>query len=225
MGQHGNSASLHTCNLGKVCNCRICLLLFGNRSKGKRVKALKKEATKNREGKPSKKQQRASPHRSPARAEFGGCCPPTWSHCCGRDTRSQLGRRKALSYSPVPAAPAASARAESREMSPALRMLPRLRSHLRGAPAAALLHPNIYISCFLPGSIWAAFLQEMDSLWWVLGSDVIPSGPVKRAMIAKERRKKKKPEVALQAHTWLRHLYAVGERAPALFLSFHSWLY
>lgn len=71
------------------------------------------------------------------------------------------------------------------------RILPRRCSHPRGASAASLLHPNIYISCFLPGCIWAAFLQEMDSLWWVLGSDVIPSGPVKQAMIAKGRSRKK----------------------------------
>lgn len=65
---------------------------------------------------------------------------------------TSAGERRFL-YSPVAADPAASARAESRAMSPGLRMLPRQRSHLRGAPAASLLHPNIYISCFLPGSI------------------------------------------------------------------------
>lgn len=209
----------------KCRNCRIYLLLFRDRSNRKKVKDLKKKkkATENREGKHSKKQQRASPHRSLPSTQFGGFSPPTWSHCCRQDTRFHLGRQK-LSYSPLSADPSARARAESRVMSLGLRMLPQQHSHLRGAPAGSLLHSNIYISCFLPGSIWAAFLQETDSLWWVLGSDVIPSEPVKQAMIAKERRRKK-TEVALQAHTCLKHLYAVGERAPALFLSFLSWLY
>lgn len=83
----------------KCRNRRICLLLFRDRSKGGKKSKVgkKKEASENREGKHSKKQQRASPHRPPPSAQFGGCCPPTWSHCCRRDTRSHLGRRKALS--------------------------------------------------------------------------------------------------------------------------------
>lgn len=127
-------------------------------------------------------------------------------------------RQKTLSYSPFPTDPLTSSRAESSTMRLCFRMLPRRCSHPRGASAASLLHPNIYISCFLPGCIWAAFLQEMDSLWWVLGSDVIPSGPVKQAKIAKGRRRRKKKVVALQALTWLKHLYAVGERALTLLL-------
>lgn len=43
MVQHGNFRSLHTCNLGKVCNCRICLLLLGDRSKGRKSQSFEKK--------------------------------------------------------------------------------------------------------------------------------------------------------------------------------------
>lgn len=80
----------------KYRNYRICLLLFRDKSKGKKVKAQKKKRQlKTERINTAKTSRRASPHRSP-RARFGGCCPPTWSDCCRQHTRSHLGRGKAL---------------------------------------------------------------------------------------------------------------------------------
>lgn len=135
-------------------NCRIQWLLFGVRSKEKKSKLWKSQAAENREGKHSQKKRRASPHRSSPSAQFGGCCPPTRSHSCRHKTRSHLARRKALSYSRFPADPPARDRAESRAMRFCFRMLPWRRCHPRGASSTGSpLHPNIYISCFLPGCI------------------------------------------------------------------------
>lgn len=70
----------------------------------------------------------------------------------------------------------------SRGTQPGTRMLPR-PARLSAGFGRAFTFP---VSC--PRCLWVVLLREMGSVWLFLGSDVMPSGPVKQAGIAKARR-------------------------------------
>lgn len=109
----------------KYRNYRICLLLFRDKSKGKKSQSPeKKEATENREDKHSKNQQKSkSPQIS--QGSVWRVLPSNLVRLLQATHAVPPGQGKGAFYSPLPADPAARARAQSRVMSPGLLMLPR----------------------------------------------------------------------------------------------------
>lgn len=125
MGQHGNSGSLQISNLGNIEIIGFVCCCSGISLREKKSQSPeKKEATENREDKHSKNQQKSkSPQIS--QGSVWRVLPSNLVRLLQATHAVPPGQGKGAFYSPLPADPAARARAQSRVMSPGLLMLPR----------------------------------------------------------------------------------------------------